>query len=86
MIGLPEREKGKVGGRAKLGSYSTVAALPRFEEVTPQGLKGLNPTDLVDRQQQDEELSPNFARVGEGSEEMGGKEQRQILYRLWRES
>ena len=53
-----------------------------------KGLKKLEPRDLKDRLQLDEELSPYFARV-EGSEEVGGQERfmlhHQVLHRVWRD-
>lgn len=69
--------------------YGQVAALrTNFEDLTSQGLKNLEPRDLIDRQQQDEEWSPYLARV-EGIEEVGGQERfmlhHQVSYRLWKD-
>ncbi len=57
--------------------------------VVLSDLNEVEPDELIDEKQGDEELTPCFPKVGEGSEEMEGREefvlQKKIFYCRWRE-
>ena len=63
-------------------------ALPTDLEV-PLDLTHVEPARLMRAQKEDGQLAPLFAKVGEGSEEIEGREEfvlhRGVLCRRWRE-
>ena len=68
-----------------------VAALPQpHDPIVPFSLTQLEPAELICKQQEDPALASFFARVGEGSEELEGKEEfvlhQGVLCRRWQES
>ena len=97
LSGEAERgEDGVIQGKDTLPPSRTclrrasVSALPLPPDpVVPRNLSKVGPGKLIECQQADEELAPYFARVGEGSEEVEGREEfvlrGGVLYRRWRE-
>ncbi len=76
----------KGGRRRRRGAG--VSALPLSPDSdVPPNLNHVEPAELMEAQQEDEELAPLFARVGEGSEKVGGQEEfvlkDGVLYRRW---